>query len=69
MPSAKRSTAESTTTDDVARKGRTLCLCFDGTAESYEGCQTNIVHIFSLLEKNDPSRQLVYYQASINPVF
>lgn len=56
------STAGNNTSHKPLRKGRTLCLCFDGTDQSYDGCNTNVVHIFSLLKKDDPSRQLVYYQ-------
>lgn len=43
-------------------KGRTLVMCFDGTNECYDAQNTNIVKLFSLLKKDDPSRQLVYYQ-------
>ncbi|KAF8323207.1 hypothetical protein DL93DRAFT_654962 [Clavulina sp. PMI_390] len=49
----------------VPRRGRTLVLCFDGTSEYYSQWNSNIVHIFSLLRKDDPSQQLVYYQPGI----
>lgn len=54
------------TSEDSLHKGRTLCLFFDGTDECYDGCNTNVVHIFSLLKKDDPSRQLVYYQVTLS---
>lgn len=58
------STNNPAATSDVSDvKGRTLCLCFDGTDESYSGCNSNVVRIFSLLKKDDP-RQLVYYQVT-----
>ncbi|KAG8925454.1 hypothetical protein FRC02_009651 [Tulasnella sp. 418] len=44
---------------------RTLVLCFDGTADSYDDTNTNIIRLFSLLEKDDPEKQLVYYQPGL----
>ncbi|KAF8330873.1 uncharacterized protein EI90DRAFT_3016691 [Cantharellus anzutake] len=44
--------------------GRTLILCFDGTANEYDDTNTNIVRLFSCLEKSHP-KQLVYYQTGI----
>ncbi|KZS92702.1 hypothetical protein SISNIDRAFT_466593 [Sistotremastrum niveocremeum HHB9708] len=40
---------------------RTLVLCFDGTGDQ----NSNIVRIFQCLKKNDPTRQMVYYQPGI----
>lgn len=66
--------------DTNERRGRTLVMCFDGTAGQFdgdvraEGCalrrtdavpppqNTNVVKIFSLLKKDEPDKQLVYYQ-------
>ncbi|KAG8793008.1 hypothetical protein FRC12_004215 [Ceratobasidium sp. 428] len=45
--------------------GRDLVLCFDGTGEQYDEDITSIVRFFGLLAKEDPSRQMVYYQAGI----
>ncbi|KAF8323165.1 hypothetical protein DL93DRAFT_2162355 [Clavulina sp. PMI_390] len=47
-----------------ATGGRTLVMCFDGTANQFDETNTNIVHIFSLLDKEDP-HQLVYYQTGV----
>ncbi|KAI0319543.1 hypothetical protein OF83DRAFT_1170095, partial [Amylostereum chailletii] len=44
---------------------RTLVLCFDGTGDSFDADNSNIVHFFSMLKKDDPSQQMVYYQAGI----
>lgn len=41
---------------------RTLVLCFDGTADQYDAENTNVVRLFSLLQKGNNSSQLVYYQ-------
>ncbi|KAF8810983.1 hypothetical protein BYT27DRAFT_7134432 [Phlegmacium glaucopus] len=44
---------------------RTLVLCFDGTGNQFSMDNSNIVEFFSLLKKDDPSKQLVYYQTGI----
>ncbi|TFK66192.1 hypothetical protein BDN72DRAFT_871607 [Pluteus cervinus] len=44
---------------------RTLVLCFDGTGDQFDDDNSNVVNFFSLLKKDDPSQQLVYYQAGI----
>ncbi|XP_006462887.1 hypothetical protein AGABI2DRAFT_186715 [Agaricus bisporus var. bisporus H97] len=41
---------------------RTLVLCFDGTGDHRN---SNIVEMFSILKKDDPDKQMVYYQAGI----
>ena len=57
---------------------RTLVLCFDGTGDQFDAdvCvdglsllrsspshqNSNIVQFFSMLKKDDPSEQMVYYQ-------
>jgi len=46
-------------------KHRNLILCFDGTGDQFDGDNSNIVQLFSLLKRDDPSRQLVYYQSGI----
>ena len=54
-------------------QSKTLILCFDGTLNRYNKSISNIARFVSLLEKNDPSRQMVYYQAgagtSIGPAY
>ncbi|THU90421.1 hypothetical protein K435DRAFT_841466 [Dendrothele bispora CBS 962.96] len=44
---------------------RTLVLCFDGTGDQFDADNSNIVQLFSLLKKDDSSKQMVYYQAGI----
>lgn len=44
---------------------RTLVLCFDGTGDQFDADNSNIIELFSMLKKDDPSKQLVYYQAGI----
>ncbi|KAF8829500.1 hypothetical protein HHX47_DHR3000528 [Lentinula edodes] len=44
---------------------RTLVLCFDGTGDQFDEDNSNVVNLFSLLKKDDPSQQLVYYQSGI----
>ncbi|KAF7293898.1 DUF2235 domain-containing protein [Mycena chlorophos] len=59
--------------DGPARQGvippshpfRTLVLCFDGTGDQFDADNSNIVQFFSMLLKDDRSKQMVYYQAGI----
>ncbi|KAF8879289.1 hypothetical protein BD779DRAFT_1447039 [Infundibulicybe gibba] len=45
---------------------RTLVLCFDGTGISeFDSDNSNIVELFTMLKKDDRSKQMVYYQAGI----
>ncbi|ESK92292.1 hypothetical protein Moror_4690 [Moniliophthora roreri MCA 2997] len=44
---------------------RTLIVCFDGTGDQFDCDNSNIVQFFSLLKKDDKSKQMVYYQAGI----
>ncbi|PPQ95701.1 hypothetical protein CVT26_008382 [Gymnopilus dilepis] len=44
---------------------RTLVLCFDGTGDQFDADNSNIVEFFAMLRKDDPEKQLVYYQAGI----
>ncbi|KAJ7615599.1 hypothetical protein DFH06DRAFT_1239577 [Mycena polygramma] len=44
---------------------RTLVLCFDGTGDQFDADNSNIVQFFSMLPKDDRSKQMVYYQAGI----
>ena len=41
---------------------RTLVLCFDGTGDQFDADNSNIVQLVSLLNKDDTSQQMVYYQ-------
>ncbi|CDO77136.1 hypothetical protein BN946_scf184657.g11 [Trametes cinnabarina] len=52
------------------RQPRTLILCFDGTAEQYDGQNTNVVKFYSLLKKDDDAaQQLCYYQPGVGTYF
>ncbi|KAI6102620.1 hypothetical protein EV401DRAFT_1875847 [Pisolithus croceorrhizus] len=54
--------------DDVippSNTRRTLVLLFDGTGDQFDTDNSNIVQLCSMLKKDDPSQQLVYYQAGI----
>lgn len=51
--------------DTTTNYGRTLVLCFDGTASQFDGDNTNVVKLFSLLKKDEPGKQLVYYQPGV----
>ncbi|KAG8940639.1 hypothetical protein FRC04_005169 [Tulasnella sp. 424] len=53
------------TTSIAGRPSRTLILCFDGTADSFDDDTTNVVRLFAALEKERPDRQLCYYQPGI----
>ncbi|EMD42275.1 hypothetical protein CERSUDRAFT_110803 [Gelatoporia subvermispora B] len=44
---------------------RTLVLCFDGTGDQFDADNSNIIKLFTMLQKDDPAQQLVYYQAGI----
>ncbi|KAF9508682.1 hypothetical protein BS47DRAFT_1415327 [Hydnum rufescens UP504] len=43
---------------------RTLILCFDGTSNEFGDTNTNVVKLFSFLEKDNP-KQHVYYQSGV----
>ncbi|EMD39825.1 hypothetical protein CERSUDRAFT_81159 [Gelatoporia subvermispora B] len=45
-------------------QGRTLVLCFDGTADQYDSTNTNVVKFYDLLSKDD-TQQLCYYQPGV----
>ncbi|CAE6356295.1 unnamed protein product [Rhizoctonia solani] len=44
---------------------RTLVLCFDGTSNHFSSQNTNVVKLVELLKKDDPERQMVYYQTGV----
>ncbi|KAH8104636.1 hypothetical protein BXZ70DRAFT_600191 [Cristinia sonorae] len=55
---------KSMTSDKLKR--RTLVLCFDGTANQFDGDNTNVVKFYSLLKKDEaPEQQICYYQPGI----
>lgn len=53
----------------MSLKPRTLVLCFDGTTNQYDGTNTNVVKLYSLLRKDKADEQLTYYQAGIGTYF
>jgi uncharacterized protein (DUF2235 family) len=48
---------------------KTLVLCFDGSSNEYDDCNTNVVKFFSLLKKDDFHEQLCYYQPGVGTYF
>lgn len=48
---------------------RTLVLCFDGTTNQYDSDNTNVVKLFSLLQKDNMDEQLCYYQPGVGTYF
>ncbi|KAJ7801624.1 hypothetical protein B0H13DRAFT_1672506, partial [Mycena leptocephala] len=40
-------------------------LCFDGTGDSFDDDNSNVVELFSMLDRDSPEKQLVYYQTGI----
>ncbi|CAE6526394.1 unnamed protein product [Rhizoctonia solani] len=44
---------------------RSIILCFDGTSNHFSNRNTNVVKLVELLKKDDPSQQMVYYQAGV----
>ncbi|KAG8700204.1 hypothetical protein FRC09_006108 [Ceratobasidium sp. 395] len=52
-------------TRPAGRKPRTLVLCFDGTTNIYDDANTNVIKLFTLLEKNKLDEQMVYYQPGV----
>ncbi|KAG8944216.1 hypothetical protein FRC04_002083 [Tulasnella sp. 424] len=49
----------------MAKQPKTLILCFDGTSNSFTDENTNVVRLFSALEKNEMDSQRCYYQPGI----
>jgi len=45
---------------------RTLVVCFDGTGDQFQSDNSNVVKFVSMLSKEDPDKQLVYYQESFS---
>ncbi|GJJ14135.1 hypothetical protein Clacol_008393 [Clathrus columnatus] len=66
-PSASKTPDEYHDMDHIPsmHSNRTLVLCFDGTGDSFDADNSNVVHFFSMLKKDDFREQMVYYQAGI----
>lgn len=45
--------------------GKTIILAFDGTSNQFGSKNTNVIRLFSLLEKDRPDIQILYYQPGI----
>ncbi|KAG9101439.1 hypothetical protein FS749_006943 [Ceratobasidium sp. UAMH 11750] len=52
-------------TRPASGKPRSLVLCFDGTTNVFDDTNTNVVKLFTLLEKNNREEQMVYYQPGV----
>ena len=44
--------------------GRNVILCLDGTSNKFSQANTNVVKLYAMLDRQDPS-QLMYYQPGI----
>ncbi|KAG5645630.1 hypothetical protein DXG03_005621 [Asterophora parasitica] len=55
---------QTTTETATTHKPRNIILCFDGTGNKF-GENSNVVRFFHSLIKDEPDRQLVYYQPGI----
>ncbi|KAG9023382.1 hypothetical protein FRB95_013185 [Tulasnella sp. JGI-2019a] len=49
----------------TSRPRKTMILCFDGTGNSFDDENTNIVRLFSALDKTRTDKQICYYQPGI----
>ncbi|KAF8856071.1 hypothetical protein BDZ45DRAFT_804443 [Acephala macrosclerotiorum] len=47
-----------------ANQGRTLVICLDGTGDSFDSDNRNVVNFVACLKKDDPN-QITYYQSGI----
>ncbi|KAJ7292621.1 hypothetical protein C8J57DRAFT_1428731 [Mycena rebaudengoi] len=64
-PPIDPSATSGTATIPPTNEHRTLILCFDGTGDQFDDNNSNVINFFTMLKKNDPRQQLVYYQAGI----
>jgi hypothetical protein len=48
------------------KTGRTLVLCFDGTCDRFDECNSNVVQFAKLLYMADQKKQMVYYQVRMH---
>ncbi|KDN51574.1 hypothetical protein RSAG8_00119, partial [Rhizoctonia solani AG-8 WAC10335] len=65
VPSAMPISPPKIDTCQVGAKPRMLVLCFDGTTNVYDGTNTNVVKLFSLLKRDNRMEQMVYYQPGV----
>ncbi|KIO19313.1 hypothetical protein M407DRAFT_223207 [Tulasnella calospora MUT 4182] len=49
----------------LSRLPKTIVLAFDGTANKFGARNTNVIRLFSMLEKEKPDEQVVYYQPGL----
>ncbi|KAG8955026.1 hypothetical protein FRC03_011311 [Tulasnella sp. 419] len=63
--SVPMSNTPSSANNAFKRGPKTLVLCFDGTANEFDATNTNVIKVFSMLDKSDTSQQVVYYQTGI----
>lgn len=67
---AREKAFENITTSHIppTHERRTLVLCFDGTGDQFDGDNSNVVQLCSMLKKDDSSKQMVYYQSGIGTI-
>ncbi|TFK33611.1 hypothetical protein BDQ12DRAFT_727644 [Crucibulum laeve] len=53
----------------VTHKNHILVLCFDGSGDQFNSDNLNIVKLFSMLKKDNPTKQMVYYQVVIDSTY
>ena len=46
--------------------GKMLIVCFDGTGNEFNTDNSNIVQLVSMLERDDKTKQMVYYQVRLS---
>ncbi|KAF8642929.1 hypothetical protein AX16_009317 [Volvariella volvacea WC 439] len=63
-PSPNRPSKSSLPPPPISTQPRTIVCCFDGTGNKF-GENSNVVRFCTALRKDDPERQLVYYQPGI----
>lgn len=51
-------------TEDGPDSGRSIVVCLDGTGDTFDEDNSNLVKVFQALRKDDP-RQLCYYQSGV----
>ncbi|EIM20752.1 hypothetical protein WALSEDRAFT_60830 [Wallemia mellicola CBS 633.66] len=45
--------------------GRSIILCLDGTGDQFDDDNSNVVRFFRALAKDEPEKQVVYYQSGL----
>lgn len=45
--------------------GRTIVLCLDGTGDQFDDDNSNVIRFFRSMVKDEPEKQVVYYQSGL----